>query len=55
MTKNWKKKKIITNLRILFFWACNPQYHTQTYYHTVESVWAPKKWGQIFKYFTNFA
>ena len=30
------------------------QCHTQTYFHTNESVWLPKKWAQIFKNFTNF-
>ena len=27
---------------------------TQMYFHTVESVWAPKKWAQIFKNFNIF-
>ena len=30
------------------------QCHTQTYFHTNESVRVPKKWAQIFKNFTNF-
>ena len=26
----------------------------QMYFQSVESVWAPKQWAQIFKNFTNF-
>ena len=42
MTKKWKKTlKNSTYLPTYlsdFFGACNPQYRTQTYFHTVESV-----------------
>ena len=31
-----------------------PQCRTQTYFHTVELAWAPKKWARIFTNFTNF-
>ena len=31
------------------------QCRTLTYFYTIESVWAPKKWAQIFKNFTNFS
>ena len=27
---------------------------TQAYFDTDESLWAPKKWAQIFKKFTDF-
>ena len=47
MKRNFLKKFYLPTYPI--FWACNPQCHTQTYFHTVKSVWVTKKWVQTLK------